>query len=208
MSQIPDPTAPPPAPAAGPAAPAAIAPAAPAPVAHEPGEGPREMRARIAEQNRRIAELEASNTTWQTKATEVQTKYEQDLVMVNEGGNFRHPAVQRVIRREYADYAADAGPKALPFGQWFAAADTRANPVIGVHFAQPAPAAPATGAPPPVAVVPPAPPPANPNAHTAPTPTPGRKYTADDIAGIRKANGGRLPKDVLAALNADGLPVQ
>jgi hypothetical protein len=206
MSQPQDTTAAQPAPAAPPAQQAPTP--APAPSAPEAPESPRDMRARIAEQNRRLAELEAERDQWKTKATETQTRYAQDLVMVKAGGNFHHPSVQRVVRSEYAEYVREAGANAKPFDEWFVMTETRSNPVIGVHFTPAAPAGAPAATPAAAAPTPPAPPPANPNAHTAPNPTPGKRYTRDQLAEIRKANDGRLPKHVLDELNGDGIPVK
>ena len=65
------------------------------------------------------AALEQRLTAMQTErdqARALATRHEQDAVLV--GAGIRAESVRRALRREYADYCAEAGDKAKAFGDW------------------------------------------------------------------------------------------
>lgn len=136
----------------------------------------------------RVSELEALLAEVEPKLSKVQeleattTKLQTRLSMSRLG--IVDDEVAEIAEQRFARYQAGAGKEAKPLDSWLAEegkADRILSPLL-----QPASAATTTAAPlPPVPVVP---------QPTAPQRTAGT--TADEIARIRAANNGRIPKDI------------
>lgn len=155
----------------------------------------------VAPLKNRISELEAEVASTKARAA-------MDLEMVKTGGNFVHPSVQRVVRREYADYRQDAGDNALSFKEWLASEDTKSNPVIGVHFPKEEPGDQDTGKekkPPKDPVKPP--PATDPNGGTGQPGGPdGQRWTREQIlAAQRNGTFSSQAEAIGAQLEAEGL---
>jgi len=95
-----------------------------------------QLKARLAELEPKLGEVD----TWRQKAeqaeqrlTSQERKFQQDLVMRDIGGNFKHASVQSLARRMYAEHVE--GVEEPPaFGEWLTSEAVKADPVLGVHF--------------------------------------------------------------------------
>jgi hypothetical protein len=125
------------------------------------------------------------------QARALATRHEQDAVLI--GAGIRAESVRRALRREHADYAAEAGQSAKPFAEWIN--EAKADPLFAPHFAPSAPpAAPAPtqggatpGAPNAGAASPPAPKPSpgNPNAGVPAAQVPaGHRFSDEEVAAM------------------------
>ena len=118
----------------------------------QPGQWSAMVRARkkAAEHRTRAEQLEAELNElrpklgevdqWKTRAEEAQQaltaqerKFQQELVMRDIGGNFKHASVQSLARRMYAE-ATEGQQDAPAFGDWLMSEAVRSDPVLGVHF--------------------------------------------------------------------------
>jgi len=96
-----------------------------------------------------------------------------------------------VAETRHTRYAAAAGKDALPLDQWLAG-PAKEDPIMGRLLGQAA-APPAPAAPPAAAKAPVLPSP-------TPTPTATQATTAEDVARLRAANGGRIPSAMQASM--------
>lgn len=94
------------------------------------------LKARIAELEPKLGEVD----TWRQKAegyeaklSQQERKFQQDLVMRDIGGNFKHASVQSLARRMYAE-AIEGQQEPPAFGEWLTSEAVRSDPVLGVHF--------------------------------------------------------------------------
>lgn len=148
-----------------------------------------QAEAKIAEEAAKLTPLQQQLETLTKQIAE-----KDDRIVAVETG-YTDPAKYQIANVRYEAYKATAGDKAVSKRDWLLG-DGRADPILSLFHQQPAsPLAPA-------ATPKPAAPQINPPANE---PTPMAELTTEQIAALRKANNGRLPKETLDALLKKGL---
>ena len=91
-----------------------------------------------------LASLQAQLTAMEAQLVSTSAQHARELAYAKLGGKFTDPRIQRSVAREYEDYAAGAGGKAVGFAEWLDQPETKADPLLGHLFTPATPATPVT----------------------------------------------------------------